>query len=90
MNHFCAPVCVDASRGSAAGLRAPGPCIVRGIPRLCRGGFSPREVPVAGGGVPTGRIVSPQDTPLCRLWLSAMHRMGVEAGTFGDADRPLF
>lgn len=53
---------------------------------------SPHDLPVvvAGGGVPTGRIVSPQDTPLCRLWLSAMHRMGVEAGTFGDADRPLF
>jgi len=53
---------------------------------------SPHDLPIvcAGGGLPTGRIVSDKDTPLCRLWLSLLQRMGVEAAEFGDADAPLF
>lgn len=53
---------------------------------------SPHDLPivVAGGGHPTGRIVSPRDEPLCRLWLALLGRMGVEAAQFGDADQPLF
>ncbi|MFN3242857.1 MAG: DUF1552 domain-containing protein [Planctomycetota bacterium] len=53
---------------------------------------SPHDLPivVAGGGVPTGRIVSPKDTPLCRLWLTALRRLGLATKTFGDATTPLF
>ena len=53
---------------------------------------SPHDLPivVAGGGHPTGRVVSPKDTPLCRLWLSLLQRLGVDAEAFGDADEPLF
>ncbi|HEB53444.1 MAG TPA: DUF1552 domain-containing protein [bacterium] len=53
---------------------------------------SPHDLPivVAGGGHPTGRIVSKKDTPLCRLWLALLRRMGIEAERFGDADEPLF
>ncbi len=53
---------------------------------------SPHDLPIviAGGGHPTGRIVSPKDTPLCRLWLALMRRMGVAAERFGAAEQPLF
>ncbi|MCR9245073.1 MAG: DUF1552 domain-containing protein [bacterium] len=53
---------------------------------------SPHDLPVvvAGGGVPTGRIVSPPDTPLCRLWLGLLRKTGAEVASFGDADEPLF
>lgn len=53
---------------------------------------SPHDLPivVAGGGLPTGRIVLPDDTPLCRLWLALLRRTGVSAERFGDADAPLF
>ncbi|MFK7738764.1 MAG: DUF1552 domain-containing protein [Planctomycetota bacterium] len=53
---------------------------------------SPHNLPivVAGGGTPTGRIVSPKDTPLCRLWLSLLRGFGVEVERFGDAEKPLF
>ena len=53
---------------------------------------SPHDLPivVAGGGLPTGRIVSPPDTPLCRLWLSLLRRAGVSVTAFGDAEQPLF
>jgi len=52
---------------------------------------SPHDLPVvvAGGGHPTGRVVSPNDTPLCSLWLSLLQRQGVPADRFGDADTPL-
>ncbi|MGE3172104.1 MAG: DUF1552 domain-containing protein [Planctomycetota bacterium] len=53
---------------------------------------SPHDLPivVAGGGLPTGRIAQPWDTPLCRLWLALLQRMGVPADRFGDAAAPLF
>jgi hypothetical protein len=53
---------------------------------------SPHDLPivVAGGGHPVGRVESPRDTPLCRLWLSLLRGMGVEAERFGDAGDPLF
>lgn len=53
---------------------------------------SPHDLPivVAGGGHPTGRIVSEKDTPLCRLWLSLMQRMGLDCERFADAEQPLF
>lgn len=56
---------------------------------------SPHNLPVliAGGqwgDASAGRIhASPQDTPLCRLWLSMLQRMGVDAPAFGDATEPL-
>lgn len=51
----------------------------------------------AGGGVQGGRVldympkdwVEPKNRQLCRLYLSIMHKMGVEADTFGDATEPL-
>ncbi len=53
---------------------------------------SPRNLPivVAGGGHPTGRIVSKKNTPLCRLWLSLLRQLGVDADEFADAREPLF
>jgi hypothetical protein len=57
---------------------------------------SPHDLPVllAGGrgcGVPQGRLLTHQaDTPLCRLWLALLQRLGVAAERFGDADSPLF
>lgn len=57
---------------------------------------SPHDLPVllAGGGdgsLAPGRLVaSPGDTPLCRLWLALLHRLGVAADRFGDAEQPLF
>ncbi len=53
---------------------------------------SPHDLPivVAGGGYPIGRIQSPNDTPLCRLWLSLLQRTGVAVDRFADADEPLF
>lgn len=56
---------------------------------------SPHNLPVliAGGQFgdqALGRIVrSRRDTPLCRLWLSMLQRMGVPAEQFGDATEPL-
>lgn len=55
---------------------------------------SPHDLPVLvagrGGGFPAGRLVaSPPDTPLCSLWLSLLHRLGVPAERFGDATQPL-
>jgi hypothetical protein len=57
---------------------------------------SPHDLPIllAGGRsaqLDPGRlIVSKKDTPLCRLWLSLLRRMGVPAESFGDAEEPLF
>jgi hypothetical protein len=34
---------------------------------------------------PGRRIRAPQDTPLCNLYLSMLHRLGIEADTFGDS-----
>ncbi len=55
---------------------------------------SPHDLPVLlagrGGGLPQGRLVaSPNDTPLCSLWLALLQRLGVEVDRFGDADRAL-
>ena len=57
---------------------------------------SPHDLPVllaggACGDASAGRLLaSPADTPLCRLWLAMLQRMGVETDQFGDADEPLF
>lgn len=57
---------------------------------------SPHDLPIllAGGrrlGLPQGRLLaSATDTPLCRLWLALLQRLGVAVDSFGDADRPLF
>ena len=48
-------------------------------------------------GIPGGRVldynpkdwVQPKQRQLCRLYLSILHKMGVEADTFGDATEPL-
>jgi len=56
---------------------------------------SPHNLPVllagrGGGNLPQGKLLaSPQDTPLCNLWLSLLQRMGVAATRFGDAKAPL-
>lgn len=56
----------------------------------------PHDLPIllagraAGGFAPGGVIASPADTPLCRLWLWLLQRVGVDAATFGDAEQPLF
>jgi hypothetical protein len=56
----------------------------------------PHDLPVllAGrGGIafPQGRLVaSKRDTPLCRLWLWLLQRLGADAASFGDATAPLF
>ncbi len=57
---------------------------------------SPHDLPIllAGGrglGLPQGRLLtSRRDTPLCRLWLALLQRLGAPVDSFGDADRPLF
>lgn len=53
---------------------------------------SPHDLPIvtAGGGLPTGRFVLPDDTPLCRLWLALLRCTGVAVARFGDAEAPLF
>ena len=57
---------------------------------------SPHDLPVllaggACGDASAGRLLaSPKDTPLCRLWLAMLQRMGVETDSFGDAQEPLF
>lgn len=57
---------------------------------------SPHDLPIllAGGaaaGLQPGRLIaSPKHTPLCRLWLLLLQRLGVEAQRFGDADAPLW
>lgn len=57
---------------------------------------SPHDLPVllAGGralGLPQGRLLThANDTPLCRLWLLLLQRLGVTAERFGDADTPLW
>ena len=57
---------------------------------------SPHNLPVllaggACGDAAAGHILrSRKDTPLCRLWLTMLHRMGIEAKSFGDATNPLF
>ena len=39
---------------------------------------------------PGRRLVAKEDTPLCNLYLSLMHRMGLhDAGSFGDSTEPL-
>ncbi|MEZ5962707.1 MAG: DUF1552 domain-containing protein [Planctomycetota bacterium] len=56
---------------------------------------APHDLPIllAGGAaakVPQGRLLEHgPDTPLCRLWLSMLQRMGVETERFGDAAAPL-
>ncbi|PHR85965.1 MAG: hypothetical protein COA78_38485 [Blastopirellula sp.] len=44
---------------------------------------------LAGGGKGTikqgRRLRAPKDTPLCNLYLSMLHRMGIEADKFGDS-----
>lgn len=56
---------------------------------------SPHNLPVllagrGGGNLPQGKLLaSPQDTPLCNLWLSLLQRMGVAVTRFGDAKAPL-
>ncbi len=55
----------------------------------------PHDLPVllagrAGGQLASGSLItSRKDTPLCRLWLAMLQRMGVAADAFGDATRPL-
>jgi hypothetical protein len=40
----------------------------------------------AGGSVGTGRIVaSPNETPLCNLYVSMLEKMGCDIGSFGDS-----
>jgi hypothetical protein len=57
---------------------------------------SPHDLPVllaggACGNASAGQLLaSPKDTPLCRLWLAILQRMGVETDAFGDATEPLF
>lgn len=56
---------------------------------------SPHDLPLllAGGRAaqlePGRLITSKRDTPLCRLWLSLLLRMGVRVERFGDAEEPL-
>ncbi len=56
---------------------------------------SPHDLPVllaggGGGSLAPGRLVaSPADTPLCRLWLALLQRLGVAVDRFGDAKQPL-
>ncbi len=56
---------------------------------------SPHDLPVllagrGGGSIPQGRLLeSKRDTPLCRLWLAMLQRLGVDTQSFGDADSPL-
>jgi hypothetical protein len=56
---------------------------------------SPHDLPIllAGGRAaelaPGRLIASKRDTPLCRLWLSLLLRMGVRVERFGDAEEPL-
>jgi hypothetical protein len=40
-----------------------------------------------GGGTinPGRRIICPEETPICNLWLSLLDRMGVQAERFGDS-----
>jgi hypothetical protein len=39
-----------------------------------------------GGTIDSGRrVICPEDTPICNLWLSLMDRMGVEEERFGDS-----
>jgi hypothetical protein len=51
----------------------------------------PNNLPIivagqAGGTIATGRhIASPKNTPLCNLYLSMAHRMGVDIDQFGDS-----
>jgi hypothetical protein len=56
---------------------------------------SPHDLPIllAGGRAaqlePGRLIASKKDTPLCRLWLSLLRRMGARLERFGDAEEPL-
>lgn len=56
----------------------------------------PHDLPILVAGkahgafAPGGVTAMPADTPLCRLWLWLLQRLGVDAQTFGDADAPLF
>ena len=56
------------------------------VPLLTAGGL--------GGTLKTGRVLdygdrSDDERKLCSFYLSLMHRMGLEADKFGDADQPL-
>ena len=56
------------------------------VPLLMAGGL--------GGTIDTGRVLdysgkSDDDRKLCSLYLSLIQRMGLAAGTFGDAEKPL-
>ncbi len=56
----------------------------------------PHDLPIllagkAHGAFTPGQVLaSPADTPLCRLWLWVLQRLGVDAAAFGDAEQPLF
>lgn len=56
----------------------------------------PHDLPIllagsAGGTIPQGLLVSSRkDTPLARLWLAMLQRLGTNVATFADAETPLF
>ncbi len=62
---------------------------IKKLPAVMLGGVA--------AGIPGGRVldynpkdwVQPKQRQLCRLYLSILHKMGVEADTFGDATEPL-
>ena len=42
------------------------------------------------GAIRTGRrLRAPAKTPLCNLYVSMLHRMGIKVDTFGDSTGPL-